>query len=305
VGKAERRHSRKTENAIYIFRFLEYNLFENFDKAEVRVTMTEEEKKKQQYALVVKSNELIRKSRFSLSVTEQRIILYLISKIKPNDHALLEYDLSIREFCEIAGLEYGSNLTQLKETIKTLRDKSTWITQADGSETLVSWIEKPYLYPNTGTVKIRLDRDMMPYLLQLKGNFTEYELIAVLALKSKFSLRLYELFKSYEYLGEYKVSVEQLRKLLMIENEYTKFYDFRRYVVDKAIEEIVTYTDLYVEYEVTKSGRFIDGFVFKIAKSPSFDGEYHAAHLYLEGKLPSKQKANKRFKEYKAQKREA
>ena len=47
--------------------------------------MTEQEKIDQQYALVVKSNELIRKNRFSLSLTEQRIVLYLISKIKPNE----------------------------------------------------------------------------------------------------------------------------------------------------------------------------------------------------------------------------
>lgn len=260
--------------------------------------MTEEEKKKQQYALVVKSNDLIRKSRFSLTLTEQRIILYLISKIKPNDRDLLEYEFNIKDFCEVCGIDYINNLSQLKETIKSLRDKSIWITLPNGAETLVSWIEKPYLYQNSGNIKIRLDRDMIPYLLQLKENFTKYELIAILALKSKFSLRMYELFKSYEYLGKYEVSLEQLRKVMMLETEYKSTKDFKRYVIDKAVDEINTFTDLEIEYEVVKTGRSITGFIFTIHKPDNWDGEYHAAHLYLSGVIPSRHKQQQRFKEY-------
>lgn len=260
--------------------------------------MTEAEKKKQQYALVVKSNDLIRKNRFSLSLTEQRIVLYLISKIKPQDTVLLEYDFNIKDFCEVCGIDYLNNLSQLKDIVKQLRDKSIWITLPDGGETTVSWIEKPTLYRNSGTMKIKLDKDMMPYLIQLKENFTSYELIAILALKSKFSLRLYELFKSYEYLGEYQVSLEQLRKTMMLETEYPKTNDFKRYVIDKALEEINTFTDLDVSYEVIKQGRTIVGFNFSIQRAESFDGQYHATQLYLEGVLPSRYKRDKRFKEY-------
>lgn len=260
--------------------------------------MTDEEKKKQQYALVVKSNELIRKSRFSLTLKEQRIVLYLISKIKPKDTDLLEYDFNIKDFCEVCGIDYINNLTQLKETIKSLRDKSIWITLPDGAETTVSWIEKPYLYKNSGNLKIRLDRDMMPYLLQLKENFTQYELIAILALKSKFSLRLYELFKSYEYLGKYEVSLEQLRNLMMLDTEYPKTNDFKRYVIDKSVNEINTFTDLEIEYETVKTGRNITGFIFTIQKPENWDGEYHATHLYLSGVIPSRYKQQQRFKTY-------
>lgn len=250
--------------------------------------MTEDEKEKQQYALVVKSNNLIRKGRFSLTLTEQRIVLYLISKIRPNDTTLLEYDFNIKDFCEVCGIDYLSNLSQLKEVIKSLRDKSIWITLPDGAETTVSWIEKPYLYRNSGNLKIRLDRDMMPYLLQLKDNFTQYELIAILALKRKFSLRLYELLKSYEYLGEYKVSLSRLREIMMLDSEYSQVKDFKRYVIDKAVDEINTFTDIEVEYSAVKTGRSITGFSFFIKKPDDWDGRYHAAHLYLSGVIPSR-----------------
>jgi plasmid replication initiation protein len=260
--------------------------------------MNDIEKNKQRYSIVVKSNDLIRNSRFSLSVEEQRIILYLISKINRDDIELLEYEFDIREFCEVCGIDYINNLTQLKNTIKALRDKSIWITLPNGVETTVSWIDKPYIYKNTGKIKIKLDKDMLPYLIQVKENFTKYELIAILALKSKFSLRLYELFKSYEYLGKFKISLDELRKMLMIENQYPKFFDFRRYVLDRAIEEIIKYTDLEVSYDVAKDGRRVSGIIFSISKAPDFDGEYHAAQLFLAGILPSRHKQAVRFKEF-------
>jgi plasmid replication initiation protein len=253
---------------------------------------------KKRHSLVVKSNDLIRNGRFSLTVTEQRIILYLISKINRTDTELLEYEFDIKDFCEVCGIDYINNLTQLKDTIKALRDRSIWITLPNGAETTVSWIEKPYLYKNTRKIKIRLDKDMLPYLIQVKDNFTKYELIAILALKSKFSLRLYELFKSYEYLGKFEISLDELRKMLMIEKEYPKFYDFRRYVLDKAIDEITTYTDLEVSYGITKDGRKITGLVFSINRDPNFDGEYHAAQLYLSGVIPSRHKQEVNFKKF-------
>ena len=37
----------------------------------------------EKYNVVVKSNDLITKSRFSLSLQQQRIILFMISKINP------------------------------------------------------------------------------------------------------------------------------------------------------------------------------------------------------------------------------
>lgn len=260
--------------------------------------MTESEKKNQRYSLVVKSNELIRKSRFALSLTEQRIILYLISKIKPGDTELLEYELNIKDFCEVCGIDYINNLSQLKATIKALIDKSVWITLPDGAETLVRWIEKPYLYRDSGIIKIRLDKDMMPYLIQLKANFTQYELIAILALKSKFSIRLYELFKSYEYLGHYKVSLADLRKIMMLEKEYPKTNDFKRYVIDKALQEINTYTDIEVTYSIVKAGRTIIGFDFLIEKPVNWSGGYDATQLYLNGVIPSRNQQELNFKKY-------
>lgn len=256
--------------------------------------MTENQKEKARYELIVKGNDLVRKSRYSLTVAEQKIVLYLLSKIKP-DSTETEYRFDIKDFAETVGIEYRENLFTIKENIKSIRDKSSWIKSADGkSEILFSWISEAEIIPDTGIVNISIGKKALPYLISLKKDFLQYPLIAVLALRSKFSIRLYEIFKSYQYLGHYEVSLQELRYLMMIEeNEYKKTNDFRRFVIDKPLEEINTFTDLEVEYQPIKTGRAITGFYFTITQPEEWSGKYSATQLYLDGKLPSVGKRNK------------
>lgn len=256
--------------------------------------MTENQKEKARYELIVKGNDIVRKSRYSLTVAEQRIVLYLLSKLKP-DSTETEYRFDIREFAETVGIEYCENISTIKENIKSIRDKSSWIKSPDGkSEILFSWISEAEIIPDTGIVNITIGKKALPYLMSLKRDFLQYPLIAVLALRSKFSIRLYEIFKSYQYLGHYEVSLKDLRYMMMIEpDEYKKTNDFRRFVLDRPLEEINTFTDLEVEYEVLKTGRSITGFSFTISEIDGWNGKFSATKLYLDGKIPSIGKRNK------------
>ena len=49
---------------------------------------------------VVKANELIQKSRFNLTLQQQKIVLYLISQIERNDKEFKLYSFSIQQFCK-------------------------------------------------------------------------------------------------------------------------------------------------------------------------------------------------------------
>jgi plasmid replication initiation protein len=205
---------------------------------------------------IVKANALIQKTRFSLSLTEQKIVLYLISKIKPDDNELFLYEFKIKEFCEICGLHEhsGFHYSDLKKTIKELSDKSMWVTLPDGRETLLRWVERPFIEPNNGTVQIKLDNLMMPHLLQLKERFTQYMLYYVLAMRSKYSVRLYELLKSYEYKKHCEFEIEDFKKLMDAEN-YKQHIDLKRNVLDITMKEINEYSDINITYELIKTGR--------------------------------------------------
>jgi len=206
--------------------------------------------------MIIKSNDLIQKSRFQLSVQEQKIILHVISKIKPNDEDFILQTIKIPDFCKICGIDYesGKNYKNIKDTIKTLADKSVWLTLDDGSETLIRWINKAWINKRSGMIKIRLDDDMKPYLLQLQERFTQYELFYTLAMQSQYSIRVYELLKSYENLNTKTFYIDDLKKILMCEH-YIRFPDFKRKVLDISMREINQFSDLSIRYKTIKEGR--------------------------------------------------
>lgn len=222
---------------------------------------------------VRKANKLIQQSHYNLTTQQQKIIIYLISQIHPFDKEFKEYTFDIKDFCEVCGIDdkSGGNYTELKEQIKKIADKSSWIELNDDEETLVRWIEKPRIKKNSGVVKIRLDEDLKPYLLQLKANYTQYDIIYTLSFKSKYSIRLYELIKSihYDELTEYERTypLQEFKKLLGAE-KYTKFSHFKDRALEPAITEINNYSDKIVMYNTAREGRSISKITLYIKTKP-------------------------------------
>ena len=205
---------------------------------------------------VVKSNDMIQKSRFHLSAQEQKIVLYLISRIKPEDKNFEWQEFNIADFCRVCGIDStsGKNYKDVREIIRTIGDKSTWIMCENGIERLFRWITYAEIHHNSGLIKVRMQDDMKPFLLDLHERFTQYELIYTIVMKSQYSIRMYELLKSYEYRGRYKVDMDELKAMLFA-TKYKRFPDFKRKVLDVALREINTLTDLTITYTIIKVGR--------------------------------------------------
>lgn len=225
---------------------------------------------------VVKSNNLIQESRFQLTVQEQKIVLYLISQIKPEDEELKEYSFEIIDFCKVCGIDHhgGKAYKNIKESIKSLADRSLWIKKdnekGEEEEILIRWINKARIIERAGFIKIRLDNDLRPYLLQLKKRFTQYELLYTLAMRSQYSIRMYELLKSYEYKRTIEFDIDELKKKLFAE-KYARFPDFKRYVLERAVREINTFSDILVGYEAIKESRRYAIVIFKIKSKKNLD----------------------------------
>lgn len=248
--------------------------------------MTSDEKieiQKQREYLVVKGNELIQKNRFELSLTEQKTVAFICSMIRPveaNDRAKgipfqLEYDFSIRDYCKVCGIDYnaGKNYADVKATLKHLSDRSMWVTfdENPDEEVLCRWLSKVRTNKRSGIAHVKLDEDLAPYLFDLGQKFTQYQLYNVLAMKSAFSVRLYELMKSYAYQKIKTFEIDELKRLLMVEEvkSYKNFKDFRKYVLEKAQKEINELTDLNITFEPITKGRKVVKVMFTIEqKSP-------------------------------------
>lgn len=234
---------------------------------------------------VCKSNDIVQKARYNFSLAEQRMIAYICSKIKPikftnrtkEDAFQLEYDFNILDYIRICGIEdNGRVYEECKALLKGLRDKSMWLTLPDGSETTVGWLAKATTNKKSGIAKIKIDEDLAPYLFDLQTKFLSYGLKNILNMKSQYSIRLYELLKSYHdmKIGQtdhrewqekaYKpkkiswiVDLENFKKMLMVDTikSYKDYSLFRVKVLEVAQKEINELTDINVYFEPIKKGR--------------------------------------------------
>ena len=213
--------------------------------------------------LVVKSNELIRNTRYSLTEKEQKIVIYLMSLIARDDDSLNEIKLSISEFCHIVGINNsGNNYIKVKNAIQGIADKSWWI-NTDKKDILFRWIDTAIIEKNSGIITVKLSQSLKPYLIQLKEDFTKYELINVLMLRGKYTIRLYELLKSYLWLGEWTIELDKLKEIIQC-FKYEEYKEFNRNVISYAIKEINDCTDLQISYETKRKGRRVEKIKFKI-----------------------------------------
>lgn len=210
---------------------------------------------------VVKRDDMIQHARFSLTVQQQRCVLYAISRIQPDDTDLKEYSFELKDFYAICGIE-DESYTRLKQILKELSDKSWWAVIDDkGTESLLRWFTTLRTNKRSGKVTVEFHKDMKPYLLELAKQareagafYTQYGLKYVLPMRSQFSPRLYEVLKSYQKNNrEWYFDVEELKRLLDCANY--RWPDFRRRALEPAIEEINAYTDLNVAYDTETGGR--------------------------------------------------
>jgi len=212
--------------------------------------------------LVVKANKL-NESRYRLSVQEQRVVLSMLSMIKPGDIDFKPYKFTVKEFAELIGISGQDIYRSVKTVTKNLICRSVIINEPDG-DLHIGWISSAKYFDGEGTVELRFDPLLKPYLIALKQEFTRYQLKNTIRLKSSYSVRLYELLKQYQSIGFRFFHIEDLRVILGIpENKLRPFSNFKIRVLDIAQKELKS-TDVYFEYQTIKTSRKITGISFTI-----------------------------------------
>ncbi|WP_376414959.1 replication initiation protein [Streptomyces sp. NPDC055954] len=212
--------------------------------------------------LVTKSNMLI-EANYKLGVVEQKIILCLASHITPADSDFKTYTLPIQEFSDLLSLKGTPKYTELKQITKDLM-KKVFEVRIKKKVIQVSWLSYVAYNETEGTVDIRFDPFLRPYLLQLKREFTSYKLENVVKLKSSYAIRIYELLKQYERLKERSFYLKDLRKMLGAEDIYPAYGNFKQRVLVPAQKELKAKTDISFEIEEIRTGRRVDKIKFFI-----------------------------------------
>ena len=237
--------------------------------------------------LVVKSNTLINAS-YSLTLAEQRLIGLAIVKAN-NQHKEVDTNtmlvVTAAEYVDMFKVDRAAAYMALKDASERLfsryftydiysreygkeydlKPPRKLSTSDDLIKVKSRWVQKIAYRERSGAVYFQFSTDLIPLITNLKEYFTSYYLSQTADFSSSYATRLFELLMQWKSTNSIPVmALHELRNSLGVEeNQYKLVADFKKRVLDIAVNQINETTDYKIEYEQHKEGRTITGFSFK------------------------------------------
>lgn len=258
------------------------------------MTRTEREQR------VVRSVYLIQHAQYTLSLSEQRFLLYCISKVKPDDTTGKLYEIELKDYLQVCGLRGTTSYSAIKEQIvETMRQMVLGMEETDEKGrktfTVFNWFSKMTITQGTGVVRFSFTPDIAQHLIGLaqynahadKANQLYYisdELKYMLPFKCRYSYYLYPLLRSHQNRNEWTFPIDELRQKLDVYERmdnpsdyrqafdpkssvtrkpiHARFADFRRSVLDPAVADINNYSNIKCAYRPEKRGQTVVAVTF-------------------------------------------
>jgi plasmid replication initiation protein len=211
---------------------------------------------------VVKHNELIQAS-YSLSLIEQRLILAGIAQIDSTSELTQQHMFKVHasDISDLMSVDRKNAYRDLKKAADMLWQREILI---DGQADKLRWIYRRAAYEsNGGVVSLYFSPDLLPYLSELKANFTKYKLEYISNFRSAYGIRLYELLVQWASKGSREVEVDWLKEAFQLEGKYSSIKNLKARVIQPAIDDINTHSNLWVTFGQRKCGRTITHLQFE------------------------------------------
>ena len=228
--------------------------------------------------IVVKDNTLIN-ATYTLSLTEQRILLLSIVLARKNNQVIdhNEYlKIHAHDFAEAYGVDKKNVYRDLKTACNTLFRRE--FSYVQGRTIIRShWLQSSKYHEDTGEIEILFARELIPFiqLIEERLCYTKYFLEDVAQMTSPYAIRLYELIIAWK--STHKTPVFELsefrNRLGVEEHEYPRMYDFKRFVLDVAVKQINELSNIQIKVEQHKKGRAITGFSFTFVEIKKKDSD--------------------------------
>jgi plasmid replication initiation protein len=209
-------------------------------------------------SIVRKSNWLVTAS-YKLTLNEQRLVLAAIAKI-PFDSQEFKRRvvLTAKEMLDCFPDMGEQNVhKEMRDAIDNLWERAIKVADPNQVDEF-RWITAKSRYlKGEGRVGFSFSPEVLPYLQQLKKQFTKYRLGDISSLKSVYSIRLFEMLMQFQNTGIALVGLEEFKERLGISDKYTDYRILRRIVIEPAVNELNKKSHFNITFKSIREGRAI------------------------------------------------
>lgn len=234
--------------------------------------------------IVCKANKVI-EAGYKLTLMEHRLIQACVAQVNSTKEltSTQKFELSAKDFAKLYEISEASAYSELKAISKQLFHRYVTIENPDPEQpkikqTITHWITSIDYIPDDGKIVLFFAPKILPYLGQLKGNFTYYRLEHVRKMTCVYAIRLYELLMQWKSTGTREIEIALLKKQFQLDANYDRMDNFKKRVIEPAIKDINENSNFTVEWEQRKTGRNVTHLIFTFAeKNPPESEQPQAA----------------------------
>lgn len=221
---------------------------------------------------VCKSNAVIQ-AGYQLSLNEQRVVLASIGLVDPRKELLVtdRFELAAKDFVTMFGVSEKNAYKALIEVAQTLFKRYVVIEKPFPDKPNINklqthWISSICYMESEGKIALTFAPDLIPYLSQLKGSFTRYDLKNIGNMTSTYGIRLYELLMQWKGTGKREIEIAWLKKQFELDASYERMFDLKKRVIDPAVKDINSHSNYQVKWEQRKTGRKVTHLIFTFSE---------------------------------------
>lgn len=214
--------------------------------------------------LVKKSNAIARAQWQPKSLWEPRIVALVAAKVRSDDTDFQTYKIPVSDLKHDGDSKANLSGKQYQEIVKAIANLGGAVirmrsdTKKNNLQNFRQYNIFAMIGYENGCLIAQFHPDLKPHFLQLKEQFTSYNLIEYLALPSLYSQQLFDILKSWGGLDTKVIHLADLHETLMTPKHMREnFKDFRVRVLEKAKNDIDAKTMFNFEWEAIKEGRAV------------------------------------------------
>ncbi|TDN38068.1 replication initiation protein [Hymenobacter sp. UV11] len=216
--------------------------------------------------LEIRQHNVLTNARYDYTELQLDLLFFMVSRLR-KDQKTATYELPIKELTALTGKQY--HLPYLRQATADMGSRMFEVEDKTGYRQMWMFQSVHYLL-GQGIIEVKLSEAVLPFLFDLKDNFTSYTLAAALRLSSKYAKRIYQYCSQWKDMGETKrYDLQDFKKMLGLLDEkgnekMLRISDFRESVLDVAVKQINEHTELNISYKLEKRVRTYTHIVFTV-----------------------------------------
>ncbi|EBA4400347.1 replication initiation protein [Salmonella enterica] len=226
-------------------------------------------------------NSLIRAGH-GLSLPEKRIVMMAVSMLdsrksyRPGDVPTTR--ITAAEYAALAECEMNTAYEALQDAAKQLYHRSITFYEpahkrrgkdVEPTKVQMRWVGQVHYQKGEGWVELYWWPKLLPYLTNIKKQFTSYQLKQASALRSAYSWRLLELLLRFEKTGVAEYTIEDFAVSMdATPKQRENFAAIRRKIIEPAVKELNDKDGWVIQWQPIKAGRKVAKVRFTFKRDP-------------------------------------